>query len=655
MKKKKQKKIKKLKSAGAPKSSTRNKRQAGSKKSKTPFKSQIMQGRIDGTGRGYAFFVPDDGSGDIFIPASKLYGAIHGDIVEVVKTSEHKGAGEGEVYRVISRTNASFVGEAKNGYVIPDLSGMPSKIKIDKKASVRFSTGDKVVARFMKTGADGEFTCRITETLGLAGNTDTEVLSVIRSFKIEEHFPPRVLREADRLDGEITPEMKMEREDFTLDAVITIDGAHSKDFDDAICVKKIDCGYRLYVHIADVAEYVKLNGAIDKEAYERGTSVYLPEKLCNDICSLVEGENRLTLSCIMDINQEGEVLSSRVTEGIIRSSARTTYDEIYAVMQGDEQVVEKYKIIKPMLDDAFALYEILINKRLKEGSIEFDLPESEIDVDEKGEVTDVRLLKRNDAHKLIEEFMLIANKTVARTYDGKKIPLVYRVHAVPPEEKEQTLREFLKPLGVELPSPLTAPDIASMLSALPDKIAPAVSAVTLRSMSKAEYRPTNDGHFGLNFADYCHFTSPIRRYPDLAVHRLIKLYLRGGKEPVETLREWTKDVSLNSSKRERVAEEAERKVDDLLKAKFMEDKIGLRFPAVVSGVTEWSLFARLENGIEGCIRVEKLKGGVFSFDQANFRLTSGKISYGLGDVVEIEVDDVEPYRVNFSLVTGGEE
>ena len=659
MKKKKNKKLNTKKRDGRKTCFSTPKR--ASKKTATqkrPFKATTMLGRIDGTSKGYAFFVPDDGSGDLFIPASKLYGAIHGDVVEVIKTSEHKGAGEGEVYRVISRENQTFVGEARNGYVIPDLSGMPSKIKIDKKLSVRFSTGDKVVARMMKTGADGEFTCRITETLGLAGNTDVEVLSIIRSYKIEEHFPPKVIREAERLDDQITPEIKMAREDFTSDTVITIDGATSKDFDDAVCVKRTANGYRLYVHIADVAEYVKLNGAIDKEAFKRGTSVYfsdrvipmLPEKLCNDLCSLVEGENRLTLSCIMDINEEGEVTSSRIVEGVIRSVARTTYDEVYAIMQGDREMRERYAGITGMLDDATALYRILEKKRIENGSIEFELPESVIEVDERGNVTDVRLSQRNDAHKLIEEFMLIANKTVAKTFDAKKVPFVYRVHAVPPEEKEQTLREFLRPLGIELPSPVTPKAIADMLVGVKQEYAETVSMVTLRSMSKAEYKPTNDGHFGLSFADYCHFTSPIRRYPDLAIHRIIKLFIKGGKQTVEILREWVKDVSLQSSKTERVAEEAERKVDDLLKAKFMEDKIGMRFKATVSGVTEWGLFARLDNGVEGCIRVEKLSGGLYVFDQANFRLSCGKKSYKLGDSITVEVDDVEAYRVNFSVV-----
>lgn len=622
-----------------------------------PRSSQLfdtIRGVIDGTSRGYAFLIPEEGGGDIFIPASDLMGAIHGDTVEIVKTSEHRGSGEGRVVKIISSPNSTFVGTVAGGFVEPDLSGMPQKIKIEKNASVSFSQGDKVVARIIKYGRD--CSCRVVEKLGLSGNTDVEVLSVIRSYKINEHFSPRVLREADRLDDEITPEMSLEREDFTADDVITIDGAHSKDFDDAICVKRKGKGYRLFVHIADVSEYVKHNMAIDKEAYDRGTSVYfsdrvipmLPERLCNDLCSLVEGEKRLTLSCVMDINSEGEVVSSRVVEGIIRSKARTTYDQIFAFMQGDAEMRERFAHLSDMLEAAIELYGILEKKRIASGSIEFDLPECEIEVDETGKVINVRVLERNAAHKLIEEFMLIANKTVAKTFCQRKVPFVYRVHAAPPEEKEQTLREFLKQFNIALPEKITPPDIADMLKKIEPRLLETVNMVTLRSMSKAEYKPQNDGHFGLNFVDYCHFTSPIRRYPDLAIHRIIKAFIRGGKQNVDQFRDWVGEVSLHSSKAERTAEEAERKVDDLLKAKFMEDKIGLRFPATVSGVTDWSLFARLDNGIEGSIRVETL-GRHYEFNPTAFCLSSGSSSFRIGDKINIEVVAVEGSRVIFEL------
>lgn len=483
-------------------------------------------------------------------------------------------------------------------------------------------------------------------------------MSVIRSYRIEENFPPEVMAEADKIDGFITDKEKNGREDFTSDTVITIDGAHSKDFDDAICVKRLPGGgYRLYVHIADVTQYVREGGAIDRCAFDRGTSVYfsdrvipmLPEKLCNDVCSLVEGEDRLVLSCIIDYSADGDVTAKRVTKGVIRSCARTTYDEIYAFMQGDEAMKTKYARLADMLEPAEELYKILNKKRMDNGSVEFDFIETEIEVDEKGDVTDVRAVERNDAHKLIEEFMLAANAAVAATFDKIKLPFVYRVHAAPPAEKLESLMELLSSVGITLPDNPMPSDVAAMLQKTDRRYSDMVNMATLRSMSKAEYKATNDGHYGLNFSDYCHFTSPIRRYPDLAIHRMIKKYLDGEENLKARYSEWVKEVSKHSSERERRAEEAECKVDDVLVAKYMARHVGDVYPAKISGVTEWGIFARIDNGIEGCIRIEKLPGGVYSFDKNKFMLTCGKRSFRLGDPVMIKVDDVTADKINFSL------
>lgn len=621
----------------------------------------IILGKIDGTGKNYAFFVPDDGSPDVFVAGEKLHGAIEGDVVEARIISHVKEGGEGEVVKILESPNEKFVGTVEGNDVLPDLHGMPQRIHVSSRNRLRCKTGEKVYARIIERGKENY--CVIEEKLGLAGNTDAEVLGVIRSYNIEENFPQDVLACAEKINGTLSGEERSRREDFTGDTVITIDGAHSKDFDDAVCVKRLPGGgYRLYVHIADVTQYVKEGDPIDKCAFDRATSVYfadrvipmLPEKLCNDVCSLVEGEDRPVLSCVIDYSADGEVTAKRVTEGIIRSSARTTYDEIYAFMQNDPAMKEKYAFLSDMLEPAVELYKILNKKRMDNGSIEFDFIETEIEVDEKGDVVDVRAVERNDAHKMIEEFMLAANAAVASVYDKLKLPFVYRVHAAPPAEKLEGLTELLQSIGVELPDEPTPSDVANMLASVDGRYKDMVNFATLRSMSKAEYKATNDGHYGLNFADYCHFTSPIRRYPDLAIHRIIKKYLAGEKNLKARYSQWVKDVSKKSSERERRAEEAERKVDDVLVAKYMARHVGEIYPAKISGVTEWGVFARIANGIEGCVRVEKLPGGEYSFDKNKFRLSCGKRCYKPGDPVVIKVDDVTGGKINFSFVEENE-
>ncbi len=617
--------------------------------------ADVMRGKIAGTGKSYAFFVPDAGGGDVFIPGSRLFGAIDGDIVDVKMISRNKDAGEGEVVSIIRSPNSRFVGTIVGKTVEPDRKGLPRGINISGGLSGA-KTGDKVFARMVRDR--NGISCRIIEKLGLAGNTDVEVLSVVRSYGIEENFAPSVLREVDRLTDEITSEMREGREDFCDDTVITIDGSRSKDFDDAVCVKRLPGGgYRLFVHIADVSEYVTSGSKTDKAAFDRGTSVYfsdrvipmLPEKLCNDVCSLVEGKERLTLSCIIDYSADGDVKASRVTKGIIKSSARTSYDEIYDIMRSDGKLTDRGENIKEMIKIATELYEILEKNRIKNGSIEFDFVESEIFVDESGNVTNVVAEERNSAHKLIEEFMLAANAAVARTFERLKLPFVYRVHATPPSEKIESLNEVLKTLGMSLPDSPAPDQVSKMLSEVDERFKTMVNMVTLRAMSKAEYKSTNDGHYGLNFADYCHFTSPIRRYPDLAVHRIIKSYIDGGKQAVAKYSDWVKEVAERSSEKERIAEEAERKVDDVLKAKFMENKIGEVFDAKISGVTEWGVFAQLANGVEGCVRTENLPGGVYAFDAAKYALTCGKRSYRLGDDITVRVEDVSLNRINFTV------
>lgn len=634
------------------------KKKNGASQAKKPRKTFVptfapIEGVIQGTAKGYAFFIPDDGSGDLFIPSRSLSGAIHGDRVRVVKVSERKGNGEGEVVKILKRERTTVVGVYDGKFVIPDDKCL-GDVKVEK-GGVFASPGEKVVATLITTG--GRLKCRITEVLGLPGETEADVTGVIRSYNLPEEFPKAVTREANALPSEVSAEEARGRRDFRGYTVVTIDGDDSKDFDDAVSVEKTANGYRLFVHIADVAHYVRENTKLDVEAFERGTSVYfanrvipmLPEKLSNGICSLNEGVDRLTLSVTMNFNEEGEPLSHEINEGVIRSSARLTYKRVQNALDGDEEEIARMGDLMPMLKAAEELAKKLNARRMARGAVELDVAESAIVMDG-DKVVDVRKYDRLFSHKLIEEFMLIANETVAEHYFSKNAPFVYRVHEIPPEEKVEGLNAFLAPMGLSVPEKPTPEDYAKMLESLPENVKDVVSRVALRSMSKAEYKPQNLGHFGLAATNYCHFTSPIRRYPDLAVHRVIKSALRG--ENLKRFETFVAEASVKSSAREKVAEEAERKVDDVLKAKFMSDKIGCEYDAVISGVTEWGIFAELDNTVEGLIRLSDMDGYGFTYDERTFTLTNGIISYKLGDTIRVRVDSVGFDKIAFSPVKG---
>ena len=612
-----------------------------------------MQGRIIGTGKSYAFFEPDDKSGDIFIGEDDLRGAIHGDIVLVRKISHEKGNGEGRVLKIIERTKEYFVGLIKNGYCLPIERGMPKSIAIIPSDSVEYSEDDRVVARLLP---DPAF-CVITERLGKEGITDVDILSIIRSYQLPEKFPRYVLDATADIPDKVLSSEKEGRVDFTDNLIITIDGEHSKDFDDAISVRRNEYGYELDVHIADVAHYVKTDSKIDKEAIKRATSVYfadrvipmLPEKLSNGICSLNEGVERLTLSVCMKIDTDGNVYDYRICEGVIKSKARMTYEKVASILDGDEQLCKIYEFLVPMLKDANDLATILKNRRLAKGSVEFDLTETEFEFDKDKNVVGIHPLKRLVSHGIIEEFMLMANETVAKKFAIQKAPFVYRVHEAPPPEKVHALNEFLQSLGVKFVDEPQPMDYSKLLSDTEDNLKGVVSRVALRSMSKADYRPDCKGHFGLAKKYYCHFTSPIRRYPDLAIHRIIKDALHGNS--LAFYKDRVKNISIVSSEREKIAEEAERKVDDLLKAKFMADKIGNEYDGTVSGVTDRGVFVELDNSVEGMVKAESMEGN-FVYNEKLMTLSLGTVRYRIGDRVRIKVESIAGDKIAFVFVKG---
>ena len=644
------------------------KKSGGSRKSEKSFQSDFdgekLIGTLECSPKGYGFVDVKDREKDVFISAGDMNGAMHGDKVEIGVISNFKGGGEGRVLRIVEHANPNVVGTftayMDGGYVRPDNSRISWDIFVSPKNKLDATHGDKVVVEIMTRPDRGKAEGKVVEVLGKDGEKGVDILSVIRSYDLYETFPKGVEKEAEATAEFVSADEKRSRKDFTQDLVITIDGDDSRDFDDAVSLRTENGIYILGVHIADVAHYVKAGSKLDKEAFKRGTSVYfpdrvlpmLPPKLSNGICSLNEGEERLTLSVTMYIDERGKVVKSSVKEGVIRSRHRMTYRKVAKILDGDEALCAEYADTVPMLKEMKVLSQILSNKRKRRGAIEFEIPESEIILDERGVAVDVKKRQSLISHKIIEEFMLVANETIAEFMFDRKSPFVYRAHEVPPPEKIEALEEFLEGLGIEFKRDEKAPkssDFAVLLENIDERIAPVVNRVTLRSMTKASYEAVNKGHFGLAAAFYCHFTSPIRRYPDLAVHRIIKDFLKNGNKAFSKYENAVADIAAQSSERERLAEKAERDVDDMKKAEFMQDKVGQKFKGVISGVTEWGLFVELENSVEGLVRVEKLKGDNYVYNPRLMSLSNGANFYRIGDPLNVVLESVNESRINFIL------
>ncbi|MCM1367654.1 MAG: ribonuclease R [Roseburia sp.] len=647
-------------------------KRAGSKKrngkksaTKGAFKSarsgRTVTGVLDCKGGRFGFVA--DGDGDIFIGGGDLNGARHGDTVRVAVFERGSGRGgrhkrEGRVVETVEQSPMSIVATVvynDNAYfAVPDDRHYGEKLEIVALGGA--SEHDKVVVAL---DTDGECDrARVLAVLGRFDEIGMDVKSVIASHGLRTEFPRDVLEQANAFPDEIDASDIRGRRDFRGDTVFTVDGSDSKDFDDAVSIEKTDDGYRLGVYIADVAEYVTESSPLDREALLRGTSVYLadrvipmlPERLSNGLCSLNEGEDRLVLAVILDIDGSGKVRSYEVCEGVIRSVARMTYTGVQAILDGDAELRRRYARLVPSLELMKELTEKRAALRKQRGAIDFDLTETEIEFDEVGHVKDIRKKPRLLAHSLIEEFMILANCAVAEKFEKAKIPFVYRVHEKPPTEKLQTLNEYLDAVGIKSQCPLDpAPkQIAELLASLDKSVSGGVARVALRAMAKATYEPKNDGHFGLAEKYYCHFTSPIRRYPDLAVHRIIKAYLRGGASAAKKYADFTAAAAFKSSKAERVAQECERKTDDCKKAEYMSHRIGETFDGVISSVTDFGFFVELENSAEGLVRMSTLPPAA-AFDSKRLCITCGRARYSLGNAVRIVVEKVEGDRVDFRL------
>ncbi len=631
-------------------------------------KTEILEGVLSGNERGYAFLVVGDGKEDYFIPHHDLKDAMHGDRV-LAQTTD--GSGErttARVLKVLERGIKELVGTyftcKSGGFVSPDQRKYYSDVFIPFGKGIRAKSGDKVVCKILSYPKRKSPEGIITEILGRQFDKKTEIKCILRAHNLSEKFPTSVIEESRKLDGVLTEKDYIGREDYRTDLTVTIDGEDARDFDDAISIKKLKNGnYLLGVHIADVSHYVQAGGQIDKQAFERATSVYfpeqvipmLPEKLCNDLCSLKEGVDRLTLSCVMQVNKKGEVCEYKITPSVIKSCARLTYTTVQKIIDGDKILTKKYAHLVKNIRLMNELADILINKRDIEGSIDLDVKESAIYVDKQGEITVVPA-PRDKSHRIIEEFMILANVTVAEYMYYLEKPFIYRVHESPAPDRLENFYTFLKGLGVNYKrkkDEVFPKDFQTILKNAENTSAyTLINRVMLRSMQKAKYSPVDVGHFGLSKEHYCHFTSPIRRYPDLVVHRIIKEFLAGAQNLEEKYGEFVFSASKQSSEKEKNATDAERAVDDYYKLLFISGYVGEEFDGIVSGVTGFGVFVELFSGVEGLVKIETIKGKRFNYDQKNYTLSNGKTTFKLGQNVRIKVVGVNygDRRAEFVLV-----
>lgn len=642
-----------------------------------PETLNMVIGIFQGHAKGYGFLLMEDtDSNDIFIPADRVNGAMHKDKVlcKIIKSENNGKKAEGEIVQILERGSDKIIGtyeKSKNfGFVIPDGKNFAKDIFIPKGEHLGAVTGHKVVVKITDWGKDrrnpeGE----IVEILGHVNDPKTDILAIIRQFDITVEFPDEVMKQIEAIPEEVTKEDTQGREDLRNIIMVTIDGEDAKDLDDAISLEKLPNGlYRLGVHIADVTHYVRENTHLDKEALHRGTSVYLvdrvipmlPHKLSNGICSLNAGVDRLALSCIIDIDSNGVVQSHRMVKSVININERMTYTNVKKILiDEDTEIINQYNDYVEFFKLMEELSIILRNKRVKRGAIDFNFEEAKIILDEEGRAVDIRLYERNTATRIIEEFMLVCNETIAEDYFWQGTPFVYRSHQDPDSEKIQKLSAFIHNFGYRIKggSNVHPKDLQKILSDIEGKTEESViSRLVLRSMQQARYTSTNDGHFGLAAKYYCHFTSPIRRYPDLQIHRIIKSNLNGTlDEKVQNkLNKKLPEVAKLCSLRERNAEEAERQTEQLKKVEYMKDKIGEEYEGIISGITSWGMYVELPNTVEGLVHVSEMDDDYYIFDEQHYLFIGErrKKIYRLGDKVKVKLikADLIQRTIDFSLV-----
>jgi len=648
-----------------------------------PERMNLLRGRIQAHPKGFAFLIPDEPDHpDVYIHANDLKSAMNGDIVLARVTSKSASGGklEGEVVRVVQRAVTQIVGTFEHhesfGFVIPDDKRINRDLFIPRESFHGAVTGQKVVARIVtypegRSAATGE----IIEILGHKDDPGVDILSIIRKHQLPEGFPDDVMAEAEAVPDSISEEeiVSQGRRDLRSKTIVTIDGEDAKDLDDAVCVERLPNGnYLLGVHIADVGYYVKENSALDQEAYRRGTSVYLvdrvipmlPHRLSNGICSLNPKVDRLTLSCEMEFDAETlRVVRHDIFPSVIRTTERMTYTNVRKILVDDDP---ELKARYAGLVDMFKLMEELAlklrDKRMKRGAIDFDFQEAKIIVDENGKPVDIVKRERSIAEMIIEEFMLAANETVAEHFYWLKVPFLYRIHEDPDAEKLLNFVRFAANFGYIVKGkgnkvhPRALQDLLEEIRGTKEETV--IATMMLRSMKQARYEADSLGHFGLAAEFYTHFTSPIRRYPDLVIHRIIReVLVNGGTLPAKRIDELAAkmpDIARQSSERERVAVEAERDTEQLKKCEFMLDKIGEEFDGIISGVTSFGIFVELGNTVEGLIRLSDLTDDYYHFHEEHMALIGERTSrvFRIGDEVRVRVERVnmDEHQIDFAMV-----
>lgn len=639
-----------------------------------------LVGTYQAHARGFGFVTAEGQADDIFISEDDANGAFHMDQVEVVITKAPEGKRrEGKIVRILSHGTVKLVGyfqKNKNfGFVIPDNDRFVKDIFVPLERSKGAVTGHKVVVELTSYGKDGKKPeGKVVEIIGHVNDPGTDIMSIVKGYDLPVEFPEKVLNQAERVAKDVTSADMAGRMDIRSWRMVTIDGEDAKDLDDAISITKEGENYQLGVHIADVTNYVQERSALDREAYERGTSVYLvdrvipmlPHALSNGICSLNAGEDRLALSCIMTVNPKGEVIDHKIAETVVHIDQPMSYTSVKKILEDrDQEEMEAYKEFVPMFELMAELAKILREKRHRRGSIDFDFPESKIMLNADGTPTEIKPYDRNTATKIIEDFMLLANETVAEDYFWQEIPFVYRTHDVPDEEKIQKLCTFINNFGhsMHVANKEVRPKEIQKLLAKVDGTPEGdfISRLALRSMKQAKYTPENTGHFGLAAQYYCHFTSPIRRYPDLQIHRIIKETLRGrmNENRMEHYESILPEVTKHASQMERRAEEAERETIRLKKAEYMEQHIGEVFAGVISSITKWGMYVELENTVEGLIHVTNMHDDHYDYYEDRFEMIGEhtRRSYKLGQKVYVRVLDTDRLQrtIDFELVNKGDE
>ena len=624
--------------------------------------------------KGFGFVEIDGREEDLYIPENCINGAFHKDTVKVALLSGSSGKRqEAQVIEIIARGMKHFVGtydkSNKNfGFVVPDNTKISDDIFVPVERSKGAVSGHKVVCEITDYGKNNRKPeGKIIEIIGHINDPGVDIMSIVKGYELPVDFSEKIMKQVEHVANEVSEADMAGRRDLRDVQMVTIDGEDAKDLDDAVSLTKDGAFYQLGVHIADVTNYVQENSALDWEAKERGTSVYLvdrvipmlPHKLSNGICSLNAGENRLALSCLMTIDQKGEVVNHELVESVIKVDRRMSYTSVKKILEDkDEAQIREYETLVPMFALMRELAAILREKRKKRGSIDFDFPETKIILDKEGHPTDIKPYDRNVATKIIEDFMLIANETVAQHFYWLELPFVYRTHDTPDPEKIAKLSTFIRNFGYLLKSQqeeIHPKELQKLLAKAEDTPEEAlISRLTLRSMKQAKYTIDCTGHFGLACQYYCHFTSPIRRYPDLQIHRIIKEQLRGklNEKRIDHYNEILPEVAKHSSDMERRADEAERETDKLKKAEYMEERIGHIYEGVISSITSWGVYVELPNTIEGMIHVSMLPGDYFYYDEESYEMVGQAtgIRYRLGQKLTIKVNAVDKISRNIDFV-----